>query len=105
MKREQTRSQLTFGGLLRVARESAGIGVRELSRRSGVTAGYLSDIELDRRLPGADATARIEAALGITDGSLAIKGARVRITACLRTIAELRQDIAEIKAKRQEKAS
>ena len=43
------------GADLRHARERADLKLRELARRSGLSVGYLSDVELDRRR----ATARV----------------------------------------------
>jgi transcriptional regulator with XRE-family HTH domain len=44
----------TFGGRLRQLREEKSISLRELAKRIGVSAPFLSDIELGRRLPAAD---------------------------------------------------
>jgi transcriptional regulator with XRE-family HTH domain len=41
----------TFGELLRSRRLQAGIGLRELARRLAISAGYLSDVELDNVPP------------------------------------------------------
>lgn len=39
-----------IGGALREYRKSNGISLRELGRRTGFSAAYLSDIELGRRM-------------------------------------------------------
>jgi transcriptional regulator with XRE-family HTH domain len=40
-----------FGPTVRTIREAAGISLRELARRLGWSAAYVSDIELGRRNP------------------------------------------------------
>jgi transcriptional regulator with XRE-family HTH domain len=42
---------MTFGEFLRYARQSAGVSQRELGKILGVSSGYLSDVEHDRRNP------------------------------------------------------
>lgn len=42
---------MTLGQRIRAARESRCLSLRELARRIGVSAPYLSDMELDRRFP------------------------------------------------------
>lgn len=37
------------GASLREVRKKAGLGLRELARRIGLTPAYLSDVELNRR--------------------------------------------------------
>ena len=44
----------TFGGRLRQLREEKSISLRELAKKIGVSAPFLSDIELGRRLPAAE---------------------------------------------------
>ena len=41
----------TFGDLLRACRLEAGMGLRELARRLDISAGYLSDVELNHVPP------------------------------------------------------
>lgn len=45
-----------FGPTVREIREAAGISLRELARRLGWSAAYVSDIELGRRNPPGRAT-------------------------------------------------
>lgn len=42
-------SKLPKGSKLRDARESAGVSLREMSRRLGISAPYLSDLERGNR--------------------------------------------------------
>lgn len=42
---------MTFGEFLRYARQSAGVSQRALAEFLGVSAGYLSDVENNRRAP------------------------------------------------------
>lgn len=41
----------TFGSVIRAARQRKGLTLREVARRLGISAAYLSDMELDRRNP------------------------------------------------------
>ena len=41
----------TFGGVIRAARQRKGLTLREVARRLGISAAYLSDMELNRRNP------------------------------------------------------
>ncbi|MGF0314644.1 helix-turn-helix domain-containing protein [Nocardia fluminea] len=50
--------------MLRAAREAAGVGLREVSRRTHYSATYLSDIERGKRPVPADVVAAYETALG-----------------------------------------
>jgi transcriptional regulator with XRE-family HTH domain len=57
----------TLGDRLRELRDAADLSLRDLSKRmGGLTAAFLSDIELGRRFPSDDALARLAAALGTT---------------------------------------
>jgi len=44
----------TFGTYLRNLREKNNLSLREVARRIGVSASYLSDVENDRRTPPGD---------------------------------------------------
>ena len=46
-----TPHDLTFGDLLRSLRIASGVGLRELARLLGKSAGYLSDVELNNVPP------------------------------------------------------
>jgi predicted transcriptional regulator len=47
--KRKTLLQYEIGGKLRVLREERSLSLRELARRLGISAPYLSDIELGRR--------------------------------------------------------
>ncbi|WP_203046626.1 cupin domain-containing protein [Pimelobacter simplex] len=62
-------------GRLRSARSNAGIGVRELSRRVGISASMLSHIESGRSEPSVATLYALVSALGISlDEVLGVKG-------------------------------
>lgn len=48
----------TLGEIIRHRREQSGFSIRELARRSDVSAPFLSDIELGRRFPSDEVLAR-----------------------------------------------
>lgn len=50
---------------IREAREKKGISLRELARRIGKSAAYVSDIELGRRNGGIETMKKIYKELGI----------------------------------------
>jgi transcriptional regulator with XRE-family HTH domain len=55
-----------FGEKLRKCRLAAGFGLRELARRCGKSAGYLSDVERGHVAPPSEPTiVKIAAALGV----------------------------------------
>ena len=53
----------SFGAALTAARTKAGISLREVARRSGFSAPYLSDIEHDRRHPPRRTAEKLAAAV------------------------------------------
>ena len=53
-----------FARSLMRLRKSAGLGLRELARASGVSPTYVSDIEHARRRPTAETWGKLMAALG-----------------------------------------
>ena len=55
----------TFGTKLRQLREEKNISLRELAKRMGVSAPFLSDIELGRRLPASDKLELLAKELGV----------------------------------------
>ena len=61
----------SFGKILKKYRSENRITLRDLHRKVGLSVGYLSDIEHNRRNPPEiRAVIQIEDALGITDGIL-----------------------------------
>ncbi len=60
------------GSPVRAFRDHRGITLRELSRRSGVSVSYLSEIEQGRKPGSVAAMTRIAGALGVTIDSLVI---------------------------------
>ena len=57
----------TLGERIRELRNQADLSLRDLSKRTGgLTAAFLSDIELGRRFPSDDALVRLAKALGTT---------------------------------------
>jgi transcriptional regulator with XRE-family HTH domain len=61
----------TLGERIRELREENDLSLRELSKKTnGLSAPFLSDIELGRRFPADDKLALIAAALGTTVESL-----------------------------------
>lgn len=61
----------TLGAHLRAAREQAGLTVRDLAARAGITHPYLVRLENgEKRHPAADILMRLARALGIDDSEL-----------------------------------
>ncbi|MFG2473543.1 helix-turn-helix domain-containing protein [Streptomyces fagopyri] len=56
-----------LGQLLRSARERAGLGVRETARRSGLSGGYVSDLEAGRRCPSLTVAQQLADTMGLTE--------------------------------------
>lgn len=52
------------GEVLRNARESAGLGLREIATKLGVSATHVSDVERGNRKPSGDFLERYLAAVG-----------------------------------------
>lgn len=61
----------TMGETVRRLREEMGISLRELSRRVGVSASFMSDLEVGRRHPKADRLEAIAQELGVPASELA----------------------------------
>jgi len=60
-----------FGQLLKEARKKSEKTLKEVSQVAGLSLSYVSDIEQRRRkAPAAEIVKKIEAFLGITDGTL-----------------------------------
>lgn len=55
----------TLGEFIRATRERRGISLRELARRAGISAPFLSEIERDRRNPSDDIAVRLAAELDV----------------------------------------
>lgn len=66
-----TRSMSGFGEALARLMRERGVGVRELSRRSGYSTGYVSQLCHGRRNPSPEAARDLDDALG-ADGELAV---------------------------------
>ena len=67
---------MTFGQLLKEARKRGEKTLREVGHAAGLSTGNISDIETRRRkAPAVEVIRKIEAFLGITDGSL-VKAAK-----------------------------
>ncbi len=60
----------TFGERVRELREAADLSVRELAKRIGVSAPFLSDVELGRRYPSDDVLRKLAAQLGTSAAEL-----------------------------------
>lgn len=67
----------TLGERIRELRDQTDLSLRDLSKKTGgLTAAFLSDIELGRRFPSDDALARLAKALGTTPEDLRIYDTR-----------------------------
>jgi transcriptional regulator with XRE-family HTH domain len=70
--------RVSFGAMLRYRREGAGIGLRELARRVGISPSYLSKIEHDEfRPPAEDVVVAIARELQIDPDILLAHAGRV----------------------------
>lgn len=56
-----------LGPILRLARERAGVGLRNLARQAGIDAGYVTHLEAGRRCPSAAVAQRLAELLPLTD--------------------------------------
>ncbi len=56
----------SFGQFIREKRDEKDLSLRELARRAGVSAPFLSDIELGRRFPSDEVLEKLGAILGAT---------------------------------------
>jgi len=57
---------MTLGEIIRDRRTSKGMSLRKLAKLCAITAPYLSDIELGRRLPSASVQESIGGCLGLS---------------------------------------
>ena len=55
---------LVYGKSLRKSRITAGFSLRELARKAGISASFLSDIELGRRYPSRKTHRKLREKLG-----------------------------------------
>ncbi len=60
----------TLGDRIRELREHQDLSVRELARRIGVSAPFMSDVELGRRHPSGDVLEKIASVLATKAGEL-----------------------------------
>lgn len=60
----------TLGEHIRAKRKALSISLRELSRRAGITAPYLSDVELGRRFPSVPMLRKIATILEVPEDEL-----------------------------------
>ena len=60
----------SMGTRLRARREQLGIGVRELARKIGISASFISQIERDRVSPSVQTLYQLATALGMTMGEI-----------------------------------
>lgn len=60
----------TFGTKIREFREAKDFSLRELAKRIGVSAPFLSDVELGRRYPSDDTLRLLATELGVTEDEL-----------------------------------
>lgn len=67
----------TLGEVLRDARVSAELTLRDLAKKLEITPSYISDIENDRRVPSEDVLARLAAELKLTFDDLMARAGRV----------------------------
>ena len=60
----------TLGETIRNLREKAGLSLRELAKRAGVSAPFMSDVELGRRYPSDDVLGVIATCLKVKPDEL-----------------------------------
>ena len=66
----RTKPEQSLGSEIGALRTKAGLTLREFARRIGLSAGHQSDIEHDRRRPGAEVLLRIVSELSGVGASL-----------------------------------
>jgi ribosome-binding protein aMBF1 (putative translation factor) len=59
-------SAVSFGSRLRDLRFNKGLSQTELINKVGISKGYLSDLENDKRTPGADVLYKLARELGVS---------------------------------------
>ncbi|NMI57105.1 MULTISPECIES: helix-turn-helix transcriptional regulator [unclassified Streptomyces] len=65
--RERRTPPESLGPMLRAARERAGLGVREAARRTGLSSGYMANLEAGGRCPSRTVAERLAAVLELDD--------------------------------------
>jgi transcriptional regulator with XRE-family HTH domain len=68
-----------LGEFIRQKREELDISLRELAKKIGVSAAFLSDIELGRRNPSDDVMKKLARELKVTLAELSTKDARAPV--------------------------
>lgn len=84
--------QQTFASLLRSLRSESKLGLRETARMAGVSAGFVKDVELGRRLPSPEVIDRLAVAVGDGAGKLRKAAKRQRVAALKDRIAEIERE-------------
>lgn len=69
----------TLGDFIRELREGKDLSVRELAKRLGLSAPFLSDVELGRRHPSDEVLLKLARELGTTVAELRKRDARAPI--------------------------
>lgn len=67
----------TLGEVLRDARVSADLTLRDLAKKLDITPSYISDIENDRRVPSEDVLQRLASELNLKFDELMARAGRV----------------------------
>lgn len=70
MRKAQSRTLITFGRLVRIYRDAAGLTQKELARAIDYTNGWLSNVETGQLRPRAQQVEAIERALSLPPGAL-----------------------------------
>ena len=70
MRKAQSRTLITFGRLVRIYRDSAGLTQKELARAIDYTNGWLSNVETGQLRPRAQQVEALERALSLPPGAL-----------------------------------
>lgn len=65
---DKSEADATTGGPAAL-RESKNVGLRDLSRRAGVSPGAISEIEAGKRNPGPQTISKLSQALGVSEGA------------------------------------
>lgn len=81
----------TFGATVSAVRAAAGLSLRELARRAGLSPSFLFDVEHDNRVPSEEGVERLAVVLGMDPAFLLATAGRVTaaVAAMLRADPEL----------------
>lgn len=71
----------SLGKQIRELREAKDLSLRDLAKKIGVTASFLSDVELERRYPADDKLLLLAAELGVPVDELRLFDTRVPVKA------------------------